>query len=300
MAGAEYDVFISFKHLDEHGAPTPDSALARKVHDYLASKGLKVFFSIVTLEQLGVSAYKKAIDDALDGSRVLVAVGTSVAHLDWKWVRYEWDSFFADILSDVKPDGKVFVYLDGPDIRSLPRALRQSQCFHDGSGSLETLFKFVSGALGRGSPPVASVGTPRSKMVEPPPPSAGRRAYVSFAHADSAYVARLGDALAERGIDCHLDIAALPASDFLSVFREAIGQADVFVVVVSRNSAESGYIVAEVKKAWELRKPIVPVLLDDPWAVASSIPWLLANLNAIDARDKDVREVAAKIASALA
>jgi len=38
-----------------------------------------VFFSNVSLERLGVAAYKKAIDSALDSAKVLIAVGTSGA-----------------------------------------------------------------------------------------------------------------------------------------------------------------------------------------------------------------------------
>jgi TIR domain len=102
------DVFIAFKHLDEKGARTRDSKIASNVYEFLTAKGLKVFFSEVTLEDLGISAYKKAIDKALDSATVLVAIGTSRPHLDSEWVRYEWDSFYNDILTGIKPNGSVF------------------------------------------------------------------------------------------------------------------------------------------------------------------------------------------------
>ena len=71
-----------------------------------------MFLSNVSLERLGISEYKKAIDDALDVAQVLVAVGTSRDNLVWRWVRYEWDSFFNDILSGVQPSGRIFSYVN--------------------------------------------------------------------------------------------------------------------------------------------------------------------------------------------
>jgi hypothetical protein len=144
-----YDVFISFKNLDEDGMPTRDSFLAEEVYKYLVSKGLTVFFSNVTLEKLGIAAYKKTIDDALDGARVLVAVGTSGENLGSQWVRYEWDSFFNDILSCVKPAGRVFVYVENTESSALPRALRQTQTIVHAPGfsSLERLCNFIANAL---------------------------------------------------------------------------------------------------------------------------------------------------------
>ena len=140
--------FISFKNLDPNGKPTRDSQLAQEVHDFLVAQGLRVFFSNVSLEKLGVAAYKKAIDSALDSAKVLIAVGTSGEHLDSQWVRYEWDSFLNDILSGVKPEGRIFGYVENTAISSLPRALRQSQVFEHGPGAMERLFNFVANAVG--------------------------------------------------------------------------------------------------------------------------------------------------------
>jgi hypothetical protein len=139
-----YDVFISFKNLAPDGTQTRDSILARIVYTFLTGKHLSVFLSSISLEQLGVSAYKRAIDDALDATQVLVAVGTSREHLDSEWVRYEWDSFFNEILSGQKPQGRVFVYLAGTEARSLPRPLRQTQIIMDAPGAL--LYNFIANA----------------------------------------------------------------------------------------------------------------------------------------------------------
>jgi hypothetical protein len=159
-----YDVFISHKQLDEHGLPTRDSQLARELHDYLSMRGLSVFLSSVTLEQLGAAAYKSAIDDALDDSRVLIAVGTSVQNLKSTWVRYEWDSFFSDILCDVKPDGRVFTYIEGIGCSSLPHALRQVQSFMHAPDAPSRLYNFIAALGGQAAAtdrPAPSVAPPR-------------------------------------------------------------------------------------------------------------------------------------------
>jgi hypothetical protein len=78
----QYDVFISFKNLDDAGRPTRDAEIATEVHRFLTSQGLRVFLSTFTLEQLGASDYKRAIDSAVDSAYVLVAIGTSGSHLN--------------------------------------------------------------------------------------------------------------------------------------------------------------------------------------------------------------------------
>ena len=137
------DVFISCKNLDEHGVQTRDAQLAAEVYDFLTGKGLSVFLSTFTLEQLGVSAYKNAIDQALDSASVLVAIGTSTDHLNSEWVRYEWDSFYNDILSGIKPNGRIFTYIEGMAIRALPRGLRLTEA------SARVLGPKMTFALGR-------------------------------------------------------------------------------------------------------------------------------------------------------
>jgi hypothetical protein len=142
-----YDVFLSFKGLGSNGKPTRDSVLAHDIYEYLTARTLRVFYSSISLETLGVSAFKKAIDQALDRSRVLVAIGTSGENLDSEWVRYEWDSFYNDILTGVKVEGRVFVYIEDVGLASLPRALRQSQAINHKAGSLELLYNFIANAF---------------------------------------------------------------------------------------------------------------------------------------------------------
>ncbi|MDR1704822.1 MAG: TIR domain-containing protein [Clostridiales bacterium] len=142
-----YDVFISFKNSGDNGKPTKESITAKRLYDYLSGRGLRVFYSNVELEFTGKAQYAKVIDEALDSSRFLIAVGSSHDHLNSQWVRYEWESFLNDIRSGVKPDAEVFVVCDGVRINDLPRALRQQQAFDASeSGSFERLYNFIKNA----------------------------------------------------------------------------------------------------------------------------------------------------------
>jgi hypothetical protein len=76
-----------------------------------------------------------------------VAIGTSHPHLDSEWVRYEWDSFYNDILTGIKPNGSVFTYIDGMTTMELPRALRQTQTFVHSEAELKRLCNYINKAL---------------------------------------------------------------------------------------------------------------------------------------------------------
>jgi hypothetical protein len=143
----KWEVFLSVKKRDNSGEPTRDLTLAEELYEFLTQRGLRVFLSTRTLEQLGAAAYKAAIDHALDQCKILVAVGTSAEHLNSDWVRYEWDSFFNDIISGVKEDGRVFVYAEEIEVASMPRPLRQCETFGTDHEERERLYGFISNAL---------------------------------------------------------------------------------------------------------------------------------------------------------
>ncbi len=94
----EYQIFISYKNLDPQGKRTRDSVLAEEIFEYLSKKGLKVFFGDISIGKAGVSLFSKVIEQALDSCRVLIAVGTSVNNLTSGRVKFEWESFFYDII----------------------------------------------------------------------------------------------------------------------------------------------------------------------------------------------------------
>ena len=145
-----YDVFISFKNSDASGRQTKDSVLAERLYRFLIEKGVKAFFSNVELEFIGKAQYTKVIDDALESSEILVAVGCSKDNLESKWVNHEWASFLNDIRSGIKPDAEVFVLYDDMTAHDLPRSLRQQQAFNaSDDDSYEKLYNFIKNAMDR-------------------------------------------------------------------------------------------------------------------------------------------------------
>ena len=90
---SKYDVFISFKNTGSNGERTQDYYMAKDLYDALTKKGIQVFFSPESIKKNAVSNYSKYIDDAIEESDILVAVGTSLDNLSSKWVYYEINTF---------------------------------------------------------------------------------------------------------------------------------------------------------------------------------------------------------------
>lgn len=88
-----YDVFICYKETDENGMRTHDSVLAQDVYDALTAKGLKVFFSRITLEDKLGRQYEPYIFAALNSAKVMLAIGTKYEYFQAVWVKNEWGRF---------------------------------------------------------------------------------------------------------------------------------------------------------------------------------------------------------------
>jgi len=160
-----YDVFISFKNKDENNQSTKDSVIAEKLYKFLKGKGLRVFFSNAELEKRGKARFAKTINEALDASRFLVAVGCSQTNLNSEWVEYEWDSFLNEIRSGIKPNAEVYMLYQDMQIKDLPYALRQQQSFDAAEkDSFEQLYRFIKSAMG------ADGGNGLSDIRVPPEP----------------------------------------------------------------------------------------------------------------------------------
>lgn len=136
------DVFISFKYHAEDGSVLPDYQMAKELFEKLSNLGLNTFFSDESITQMGVSDYKRLIDDKLDEAKLLIVVSTTPDNCQANWVRYEWDTFYQDILSGRK-DGELISYLDSNDISSFPRTIRTRQVYEKRSNGISNLLTFV-------------------------------------------------------------------------------------------------------------------------------------------------------------
>ena len=95
-----YDVFISYKELDENGERTRDSVLAQDIYYRLTEQGRRVFFSRISLEDIPGTQYEPYIFAALNSSKVMIVVGTSAENLNAVWVKNEWSRFLAMMRKD--------------------------------------------------------------------------------------------------------------------------------------------------------------------------------------------------------
>lgn len=143
-----YQVFLSYKHHDVHGCLTEDHRMAKELYDTLTSKGVSVFFSDTSIQEVGASRYKQLIDDAMDSSSIMVVVCTNPEYLLTEWVRYEWDSFFSDTLNGVKPNSQLVSYVQGVNTATLPRTLRNVQSFDTTENGLDRVVGFILNYFG--------------------------------------------------------------------------------------------------------------------------------------------------------
>ena len=149
---APYDVFICYKEMAEDGSRTEDSVLAQDIYDALTAKGLKVFFSRITLEdKLGVQ-YEPYIYAALSSARVMLAVGTQFEYYDAVWVKNEWSRFLHMMQAD---KSKVlipcFKNLDAYDIPKEFKGLQAQNM--DKLGWMQDLVRGVMKLCGKGETP---------------------------------------------------------------------------------------------------------------------------------------------------
>ena len=95
-----YDIFICYKETDSNGDRTVDSLLAQDIYDALTSKGYRVFFSRITLEDKLGQAYEPYIFAALNSAKIMLAVGTCYEHYNAVWVKNEWSRYLKIIAQD--------------------------------------------------------------------------------------------------------------------------------------------------------------------------------------------------------
>src|SRR4051794_41247079 len=88
--------------------------------------------------------------------------------------------------------------------------------------------------------------------------------FVSYAREDQPFVKRLYAALLERDREVWVDWAAVPAlADWRPEVTAAIEAADVFVFVISDDSAASEVCLMEVEVAAAARKRFAPLVRED-------------------------------------
>ena len=118
-----YDVFISYKAKDGDGIATEDSVIARRIYDELTKKGIKTFFSGVTLESRIGDEYEPIIYRALYSCKFFILVATKEEYINAPWVKNEW-SRFEDRIAEEGLSGASAAVFKGISPYVFPRAFQ--------------------------------------------------------------------------------------------------------------------------------------------------------------------------------
>ena len=165
LSGKEqpYDIFICYKETDENGERTPDSVMAQEVYDALTEKGLRVFFSRITLEDKLGTEYEPYIFAALNSAKVMLVFGTDYEYFNAVWVKNEWSRFLALIASGQKKH--LIPCYKGVDAYDMPKEFAHLQGQDMGKvGAVQDLVRGVEKLLGKGPAQAVIVQAPDNSI----------------------------------------------------------------------------------------------------------------------------------------
>jgi len=145
-----FDIFICYKETDENGNRTEDSVLGQDIYDALTSRGYKVFFARITLEDKLGQAYEPYIFAALNSSKIMLVLGSSYDYINAVWVKNEWSRFLALMQSD-KSKYLIPCYKD-MDAYDMPKEFRKLQGQDMAKlGAVQDLVRGIDKLLGKGT-----------------------------------------------------------------------------------------------------------------------------------------------------
>ena len=132
--GTGFEVFISFKNTDKNGERTQDSIMAEELYYALKEKGIRAFYSNVSISERGEHRFGKMIREAIEQCSIFVAVGTSIENFESEWVEYERESFHDEMMNGNKARTRsaMFSYITkNVSTNKLPMELRRCQAFYE-------------------------------------------------------------------------------------------------------------------------------------------------------------------------
>jgi hypothetical protein len=111
------------------------------------------------------------------------------------------------------------------------------------------------------------------------------RIFLSYAAEDKEHARKLSPILLSHRPEARLfTTETLSAGqDWESILKEEISQCDLFMVLVSRNSVDSVWVLHEFGAAWALDKPIIPVVAN--MSMLSRIPVTLSQYQVVRIED---------------
>lgn len=144
-----YDVFISFKNLDENKNKTEDSEKADRLYHELRLQGYRVFYSNITLaEEYAGEKYEPYIYAALHSAKAMVVVGTRKEYFEAPWVKNEWSRYLKII--NKEHDKKIFPCYKNMYADELPAEFKSIEALDmDMLGFMDVLFKRIAEVVGK-------------------------------------------------------------------------------------------------------------------------------------------------------
>lgn len=116
--------------------------------------------------------------------------------------------------------------------------------------------------------------------------------FISYSRKDSEIVNKITEILSSKGLRLWIDKDGIESGDaFKAVIVRAIKNASVFLFFSSKNSNESPWTIKEVNTAVHLKKPIIPIRLDDA-DYNDSILFDIGGLDFVDFSDEIGRDAA--------
>lgn len=153
IASAEkpYDVFICFKDsvVGNERNRTIDSVRAEELYDVLIRDGYKVFFSRVTLrDNAGGKEWEPIIYNALTTAKVMFVFGSKAEHVNYGWVKNEWERYLSIINEDRSK--RIIPVFKNKNINAFPLSLSKFQGFDmDTPGWYQDAKHSVESIIGR-------------------------------------------------------------------------------------------------------------------------------------------------------
>lgn len=115
--------------------------------------------------------------------------------------------------------------------------------------------------------------------------------FISYSRKDGAIVQSVADRLKAEGYACWMDVNGIESGDvFKRVLVQAIKESKIVVFFSSANSNNTEWTVKEINIAVQLKKPIIPVLLDDT-SYDDSIMFDLSGLDYIPYQKNSIRDI---------
>lgn len=124
--------------------------------------------------------------------------------------------------------------------------------------------------------------------------------YISYQRDDQAFAMDLAQRLKAAGHELTFDVEALsPGTEWRSTLDQGLRSSEVFIVVVSKSTPRSQYVLAEIgaARAYSLesgRMMIVPIIIDDV-----PVPLSLQDIHSLVQPDRSLDQILPKIESAI-